>query len=361
MRRDTISRTQLMALIWAGSLAPAAEQLPTLLLPAAGQGAWLAVLAAAPPVLLAGWLLDKVSGGAGLARGITGRLGPAGGGGLLLFYMVWGEVLLALRLRLSAQRLLASGWRDGSLDFFLLGLAGMALWMGLGRLPSFARAGQLFLTALLAAAAVVLGLALPQVRAVRMVPFWSTPAPLGAALPAAGVLGWGLFGGFLLGNVKDKEGEKGWHWLFWGLGGCALLALAQAVILGNLGAALAARLDSPFFALAKSVGIEGAFQRAESAAAALWTLADLTQAGVLLFALRTIAGELSAKCEKAAVWIGVPLAAALGLMPLPLWGEARGWSGDAAPWINLFLGGVVPGVLACLPVRRATSCGEKGE
>ena len=358
MKRDTISRTQLMALIWAGSLAPAAEQLPALLLPDAGQGAWLAVLAAAPPVLLAGWLLDRVSGGSGLAQGITARLGPAGGRVLLLFYMVWGEVLLTLRLRLSAQRLLASGWRDGSLDFFLLGLAGMALWMGLGRLPSFARAGQLFLAALLAAAAVVLGLALPQARAERMVPLWSGPAPLGAALPAAGVLGWGLFGAFLLGRVKSREGERKWHWPVWGLGGCALLALAQAVILGNLGAALAARLDNPFFALAKSVGIEGAFQRAESAAAALWALADLTQAGVLLFALRTIAGELCPKQEKAAVWAGVPLAAALGLMPLPIWGEARGWGGDAVPWINLLFGGGIPGVLACLPVRRGISCGE---
>ena len=45
---DHISRTQLMTMVWAGLLAPAAELLPSLTLPAAGKGAWLAPLAAAP-------------------------------------------------------------------------------------------------------------------------------------------------------------------------------------------------------------------------------------------------------------------------------------------------------------------------
>ena len=55
------------------------------------------------------------------------------------------------------------------------------------------------------------------------------------------------------------------------VGGCLLLALSQFVILGSLGATLAGRLDSPFFTLAKSVGVEGAFQRVESVITALWT------------------------------------------------------------------------------------------
>lgn len=45
---DHISRTQLMTMVWAGLLAPAAELLPGLTLPAAGKGAWLAPL---PPLL----------------------------------------------------------------------------------------------------------------------------------------------------------------------------------------------------------------------------------------------------------------------------------------------------------------------
>lgn len=59
---EKISRTQLMALVWAGVMAPAAESLPALLLPDAGKSAWLSVLLAAPLVLAAGWLLDGLAG-----------------------------------------------------------------------------------------------------------------------------------------------------------------------------------------------------------------------------------------------------------------------------------------------------------
>jgi len=53
MEEEKISRTQLMALLWAGVMAPAAELLPALLLSGAGKGAWLAVVLAAPLVLAA--------------------------------------------------------------------------------------------------------------------------------------------------------------------------------------------------------------------------------------------------------------------------------------------------------------------
>ena len=146
---DHISRTQLMTMVWAGLLAPAAELLPSLTLPAAGKGAWLAPLAAAPLALVSGWLLGRLSGGRGLAFAFCERLGRAGGNLLLIIYIVWAELLLAIRLRACAQRLLASGYRDGSLIFFLAALALMALWMGTGRLAPFARAAQLFLVVLL--------------------------------------------------------------------------------------------------------------------------------------------------------------------------------------------------------------------
>ena len=68
MEEDKISRTQLAALVWAGTLAPAAELLPAVTLPQAGKGAWLAPVAAIPLVLAAGWLLGRLGEGCGLAR-----------------------------------------------------------------------------------------------------------------------------------------------------------------------------------------------------------------------------------------------------------------------------------------------------
>lgn len=80
MNDDKISRTQLMALLWAGVMAPAAELLPALLLPDVGKGAWLAVVLAAPLVLAAGWLMGSLAGREGLAQGMTGLLGNEAGG-----------------------------------------------------------------------------------------------------------------------------------------------------------------------------------------------------------------------------------------------------------------------------------------
>lgn len=351
MNRDNISQTQLTALLWAGALAPAAELLPSLLLPDLGGGAWLAVLAAAPAVLLAGWLMDRAAGETGLSQGALELAGPAAGRLFLLIYIIWAEILLSLRLRLCAQRLLSAGERDGSLLFFLLGAAVLTLWMGAGRLPAFARAVQLFLTVLLCTALVVLGLSLFRVKPGRLLPRegWEARKVFRSALSAAGVLGWGLFAGFLTGRTEKKEG--GWHWLFWGGLGCVLLALAQAVILGSLGAALAGKLEMPFFALAKSIGVEGAFQRVEALIAALWTFADLAMAGVLVFALREMTGALLPRLDgRIPAWGGAALATALAA--LPAWSAAGEWSRRTVPGINLILALAGPGLLCFLRWAR---------
>lgn len=348
MERDKISRTQLMALLWAGVMAPAAELLPALLIPSTGRGSWLAVILAAPLVLAAGWVLGSLAGREGLAKSMTGLLGRWLGGAVLLLYIVWGLFLLSLRLRLCAQRLLASGERDGSLWFFLLGAAALLLWLSRGRLAAFARAGQLFLAALLVTAAVVLGLSLFQTKPERLFPLWWDEPGLvfRAVLSAAGVMGWGLFLPFLLGSVRDQGEKKHWHWLFWGLGGALLLGLAQAVILGNLGAELAARLDNPFFALAKSVGVEGAFQRVESVVTALWTFADLSMGGVLVFAVRAMAAELLPEKNLGWIpWAAVLLGAAGALALFPDPGTAELWNRRLAPLGNLILGFLLPTLL----------------
>lgn len=347
MEEDKISRTQLAALVWAGTLAPAAELLPAVTLPQAGKGAWLAPVAAIPLVLAAGWLLSRLGEGCGLAR----RLGSSWAGkAVLLIYIVWGELLLTLRLRLCARRLLSSGQRDGALWFFLLAVAGLALWIGRGRLAAFARAGQIFLAILLTAGGVVLLLSLTQIRLERVLPLWTgdlVPV-LRSALPAAGTLGWGLWAAFLTDRVKGPERDGGRRWTFWVVGGCLLLVLSQFVILGSLGATLAGRLDSPFFTLAKSVGVEGAFQRVESVITALWTLADLTMAGLILFSLRAMAAQLCPKVKEThSAAAGLILAAALALTAFPE-ETALSWSRDTVLWGNLILGLVVPFLLALL-------------
>ena len=269
---EHLSPVQLRTMAAAGVLAPAAELLPGLLLPGAGRGAWLSVLLGSFLVLGLWALLCRVD---------FCRLPTP----LLLIYMVWGALLLALRLRLCAQRLLSTGERDGSLGFFLLLLTLLLLKVCTGTLPAFGRAAQLFGAVLFLTAGAVLLLSLGRCRWERVILTerdWS--GILLSALPAAGVLAWGLPAAVLSSELESGRGR--------GLLFCLLLTAAQAVILACLGGGLAGTLDRPFFALAKGVGVEGAFRRVESCIAALWSFADLTMAGVLLFALRRGVGRL---------------------------------------------------------------------
>ena len=359
MEEKQISQTQLCALLWAGLMAPAAELLPAVTLPAAGRGAWLSALAAAPVFLLYGRMLAKVSRcSGGLAGAVRQALGPVLGRLALAVFLLWGELLLALRLRLCAQRLIASGERDGSLWFFLPAAALLTLWMARGKLAAFARAGQVFLAVLLTAAGAVLVLSLFQSRPEHLLPLWrgDVVPVLRSAVPLLGVLGYGVFAAFLLGDTEPAQRRD---WLLWGGGGCLLLALEQAVVIGNLGPELAQRLSSPFFALAKSVGVEGAFQRVEGIISALWTFADLTMGGVLIFALRAMGEELlPPKTRRWLPWGAVLLAAAGSLTLLAGAARVEEWSGRWVPLGNLILGLGVPALLGPLARRRRRAKGE---
>lgn len=351
MEQDRISTRQLGALLWAGLMAPAAELLPAVTLPLAGRAAWLSALAALPVVLLIGWGLSRLDlHRGGLAGTVCREMGPWAGKGVLLFYIVWGELLLALRLRLCAQRLLTAGERDGSLWFFLPAAAALVLWMARGKLSAFARAGQVFLAVLLTAAAAVLLLSLPQTKGEHLLPLWwgDLPNAARAAVPVLGVLGYGMFAGFLVGDLEAaRPGRNGW--ILWSAGGCCLLALSQAVVIGNLGPALAKRLDDPFFALAKSIGVEGAFQRVESIIAAVWTFADLTLMGLLAFAVwRAAAGVIPRLRQKPAVTTAVLTAVVLGVAAFPDGISAERAGRGIALWGNLIAGVGIPALVVLI-------------
>jgi len=164
----------------------------------------------------------------------------------------------------------------------------------------------------------------------------------------------------------DRGGAKTpgrWYWSMWGVGGCTLLSLAQGIILGNLGAGLASELDTPFFTLAKSVGVEGAFQRVESVIAALWVLADLVLGTLLLFAVRFAGREVFPRIKEQ--WLvggGLLLALALSFF----WFTGRSaaeWNKTWVPLGNLIFSLVLPIVIIVWKGicekwhRRGISCG----
>ena len=145
MKQEKVSFRQLMALLWAGLLGPAAEWLPSMVTERAGPAGWLVPLLALPVLLAAGWLAGSLSRGAGgLSQGLMDSFGRGAGRVVLMIYIIWMELLLALRLRLSAQRMMAAGERDGALWFFLPVLVLMALWISWGKAGRLAGPGSCF-------------------------------------------------------------------------------------------------------------------------------------------------------------------------------------------------------------------------
>ena len=127
-----------------------------------------------------------------------------------------------------------------------------------------------------------------------------------------------------------------------------LLALTQGVILANLGPGLVREVDVPFFALAKSVGVEGAFQRAESAVAALWIFADLVLAGLVVSAQRQLLREIT--CHGDGIVIVLILCAASGA-----------WAGVLPRHTGTALiqaGGLLPALLLSVLIRLTEALHE---
>lgn len=355
MKEDRISPKQLMTLIWVALLSPAMELLPDATVGIAGRGAWITPLLVAPLMVVIGLLLvGRLGRGGNLQGGLETTFGKIVGRGILLLYIVWGTLLLGLRLRLSAQRLLGAGYRAGGFWFFLLAVAVLAVWMAWGKLSAFARTIEIFFGILLIVIIVVVGLSAFQIDIGNLLPLWSEDIlPTVSAMPVVGgVMGYAIFATLLIDHVEwTAEGKS--RWIIWTLGGCAVLAVVQLVILGNFGPVLTQRLESPFFALAKSVGLTGAFQRVESIVIAIWTLADLAILGLLLRGVSASANRLIPKVEEQVIagCILVPTII-IGWIVIPNGHIADELSSGVALLGNLVLGWGIPIIIIVVGYMR---------
>lgn len=294
MEQDRISARQLYAMLFTGLLTPVVRALPGLTAAVADKSAWLTGLLAFPPLLAAGWAVYALSKGrGGLAGGFQRAFGPALGKAVTIIYMLWAIFLLCLEGRLYAGRMITAGYRGASPAVFLLVLLGAALWMARRRLCAFARAARICFLVLALILALVVGFSLLDARPRRVLPIWTQdlPAAAAATLVPIGILSGAVLGGFLGGCVTPdgRNARQGRRWL---LGTCLALTLLQLGAIAQLGASLCARVEVPFFEMARGVGMDGAFQRVESIVVSFWVLSDFVWLGTLLFTIRAMADSL---------------------------------------------------------------------
>ena len=311
MEGDRISARQLYGMLFTGLLTPAVRALPVLTAAVADKSAWLTGLLAFPPLLGAGWAVWTLSKGqGGLAGGFQRAFGPAVGKTVTTIYMIWALFLLCLEGRLYAGRMVTAGYRGASPAVFLLVLLAVVVWMARRKLCAFARAAEICFLVLALILALVVGFSLLDARPRRVLPVWTQdlPAAAAATLVPVGVLSGGVLGGFLAQQVSPREGDarRGRRWL---LGTCISMTLLQLGAVAQLGARLCARVEVPFFEMARGVGMDGAFQRVESVVMAFWILSDFVWMGTLLFAVKAMAASLAgSKWERRAPVLAALLA-----------------------------------------------------
>lgn len=350
MERDTLSFSQWMALLLGALLSPAIELLPGSAAQGGIAGAALAVVGIAL-FGAAGMIVGYLVSDGGLLRAIGKSFGAWGGKAVLLLYLIWGELLLALRLRLAAQRMMESGARDGAAWFFVLGLGAMTWWMGRGSLGALGRTAQMFFLVLAVTGGAVLALSLFQVEPGNLLTSWSRKYVGTTELvwPGIQVAGYGSFAMFLYQPSGEKKGRRWLRVLVWAW---LVVTVAQVVIVGRFGPALTQELDAPFLQLSKSMGVKGAFQRVESIVSALWIFSDLLLLALLLCSVRQIGTELTTKVsELPLITIGIVIAMILAVACFGVKISAKELEERLIPVGNIVLGIIVPAV-ACILLRK---------
>ncbi len=298
--RDKLSLSQFMLLFWGSLLSPLAESL----LPLSGKTAFLAPLLFLPFLLLWGTLMgDFLQDTQGKPLGFGEKIASFStkqgelslwSKAILLLYLFWGIVLLAYQLRLCATSFLSVGYQEGSLYFILPALAVFVLWLSSGTLGGFARASTFYFAILLLVLVTVLGFSLPMAQWQRVYPFTVTDLSSlkDCFFPLFSLFAYGMYGTFLWGEVvkppskeKSQQGKLsplGKTWCIWTVLGCIFCSIFVLVPTAVFGTAVMEKLDKPFFVLAKSISLEGGFQRVESVVLSLWTLGDFILLGLLL-------------------------------------------------------------------------------
>lgn len=341
---------QILVLLVCALISPMAQALPAWTAATAGAGAWATGLLAFPALLamygVVHLLLATVPGG-GLAQVFQMVLGKVLGGALTILYGAWALALLCLHARLYAERMLAVGYRNASLTIFLVVLLAVLLWQCSKKLAAFARTAEIFYLALSLGLGLVLLFSVSQMTLENVLPIWTEDLPgiAAAALVPLGVAGMGIYAAFLGGQVAPREGDKK-RCVRWLAVACLVMAVLQFGVLGQLGPALSAEIDQPFFVVAEGVGIYGAFQRVESVVIALWVFSDLALLGLLVFSCRNMVGAMFG--ERRRKWL-VPALLVLTFLGakflFPDEFVARELASRGMLIGNLILGGAVPVLL----------------
>ena len=359
-KQDPGSARQLRSFLTAALLSPGTRLIPGASAALGGKAAWLGPLAALPVLLVYALLLDKLSSGEALPEQAVRLLGSRGRPFLLLLGL-WFACYGGFVLRSGAERLQITAYPHSGPGFFVICLALLSLYAALGPLRALLRLGRMTLPLLLGVLGLILLAALRDLEPVELLPVTQrdTPSLLRSALPSLDLVSFALSARCLFPAEREKGSFR--RSALWALCLCLGLTALGAAVQGRFGAALSARLSSPFFALVRNLVFFQSLERMEAPVVGLWILPDFLLASLCLQAgqrclrmgLGYPPGEGVRRRDlhggRLLIWLCVILAAGLALLPNLDPASLLFWSRTGVPLLQLtvsFL--LIPGIaLAC--------------
>lgn len=244
-------------------------------------------------------------------------------------YLAWSVALAGMVLANAGARMSAPDGGDGGWIVVLVWIP-VLLLVRKGT-AAYGRTAEILRYGMLAALVLVLVLGGRQIRLERLL---GATEDLGMSFASAvGVSCCGV-AAVLLWDGEKKAGDG--QWMKRGGSLAAVILLMRAVTVGVLGPVLAERQPRPFFLM--TVGA-GRTARVEGLAAAVWLLADIVLAGLMLRCGKKMWGVV--KLAGNGEW-----AVALAALAAALWvngtGQAERCVGEILPVTGLILGGEVP-------------------
>ena len=359
-KQDPGSARQLRSFLTAALLSPGTRLIPGASAALGGKAAWLGPLAALPVLLVYALLLDKLSSGEALPEQAVRLLGSRGRP-LLLLLGLWFACYGGFVLRSGAERLQITAYPHSGPGFFVICLALLSLYAALGPLRALLRLGRMTLPLLLGVLGLILLAALRDLEPVELLPVTQrdTPSLLRSALPSLDLVSFALSARCLFPAEREKGSFR--RSALWTLCLCLGLTALGAAVQGRFGAALSARLSSPFFALVRNLVFFQSLERMEAPVVGLWILPDFLLASLCLQAgqrclrmgLGYPLGEGVRRGDlhggRLLIWLCAILAAGLALLPNLDPASLLFWSRTGVPLLQLavsFL--LIPGIaLAC--------------
>lgn len=274
---------QVWVAVFVALLAPASA-LPGVLAQGGALGWLVGPVLTFPVALFVVWRIKRLgdNGLAAVCKGWTGRV-------VLTLYYIWALGLSALTAGSCVDRLGRTDYLEAPRWLLALMLAAVAAYLVYKGRGAFFRSAEIFYLALLVVLALFFVLGAADLRVENLTPGgwgeWKGAAA--GTVSVSGSLAVGVLAAFFPREKPERGTSPGWRWL---AGWCAVAAGLSLLVIGALGAKLAARAPLPFFLTLQGLGFSGGFQRLEALGTAAWVLSDLALLGLAALAGQEMAG-----------------------------------------------------------------------